>query len=416
MIHAIVYAKQHGVLDFHQSTPGFPREYLSQIHPVCQRAGAGFVLGQREYALRYAPLGDLGMLHVMVCNHGNEKDEQRLHWNVVTYLLDQWAAFHFFLLPFRVAQRNALELTRNLLQAPRSQDLPANLERQLLASPNVTYPAGQRQIPDQVLLRAAFYGRGELKNDRLFIQVPGDPTWELERMFDAVPPFLRWQISFHTGVYAPEDSHGVSICCCPPPVLERLEFNGFNGCESSNIFYHYPQNIGNRNRIDNRSAHEMDALLGLRDLLPRYDILKFAITDWDTFQKLADLHGQRNALRKAMRLLKDPDLERALNIARNLNLEPLSQQELKQFLSASRGKNGTKEKLRLLKTPTDWRSLLTTVGSIAALPAAILLQWSMASSPVLWKSILAMILAFLSGFGLRGLFASSPRSAGQNRT
>lgn len=405
MIHAIIFSKQNGVLDFYQSTPQFPREYLPQIRQVCDRVGAGYVSAQQEYALRYAPLRDYGMLQVMIRNQGNEIDERRVHWNVVTYLLEESDTFRFFLLPFRTAQRNAVALTSALLRAPRGLPLPADLGLRLLAQSNTPGTEENGNIPVQVLLRAAFYGKGTLKNDRLFIQTPGDSALELEHMLQALPPFLRRDISFHTCVYSPEDTRGVSICCCAPPLLERLESSGFNGCEAGNIFFHYSGDSGRKNRSDSRLAEEMCALLQLRDRVVRFDILQFAIRDWNTYLELSKVRERKSALREALSILKDENLEQALEIARELKLEPLTQRELKQFLSAIRGKPGSKRRLKVLRGPLFRPEHLAAAICAAAMLTVIALTCSMAGEPNFWKAVIMWILAFAAGFKLRDILS-----------
>lgn len=403
MIHAIIFAKQNGVLDFYQSTPRFPAECMPQIRQVCQRVGAGYVSARQDHALRYAPVRGYGMLQVMLRDYGNEIDERRVHWSVVTYLLEQEDAFRFFLLPFRRAQRNALDLSNALLRARRGLPLPEDLGLRLLAGGPVPAADPEGRIPDGVLLRAAFYGRDGQKNDRLFIQTPGDPALELERLLEALPPFLRRDISFHTGVCFPEDSYGVSICCCPPPLLERLEASGFNGCEAGNIFFHYPEGSGRKSRIDPGFAEEAEALLRLREQAPRYDILQYAIRDWDTFRALGSLREGRSFLRDMLRLLRDEDLQEALRIAGALELEPLSKRELKLFLGAARGKTESRRSMRALRGSFFEPVRLAAAGCAAALLLVLTLWCSSAGAPALWKTILASVLAFLAGYTLKGI-------------
>ena len=403
MIHAIVYAKQNGVLDFYQATPQFPRELLPQIRQVCDRVGAGHESDRLEYALRYAPLRDYGMLQVMIRNQGNEIDERRVHWNVVTYLLEEMDAFRFFQVPFRTAQYNALALSSALLRSPRGFPLPRDLGLRLLAQTGGADPEDKGGIPVQVLLQGAFYGKGALKNDRLFIQST-DPALELERMLQVLPPYLRRDISFHTGISSPEDTRGVSICCCTPPMLERLVASGFNGCEAGNIFFHYAGESGQKNRPDTRWEKEMRTLVQQWEHVVRFDILQYAVRDWRSYLELGRIRSGKSALREVLSILKDEDLERALEIARERELEPLTQWELKQFLAAARGKPESKRKLKLLRGSVIRPEHLEAAICAAAMLTVLALTGSLWGQPGFWKSVIMWILAFGAGFKLRGIF------------
>ena len=406
MIHAIVYAKWDGVLDFYESTPHFPEEYLPQIESICQQVGVGFVPGQQNYALRYAPLQDRYMLNVMLRNPGGGADEHRVHWNVLTFLLDAAEADRLFLLSYHDIRDNALAVSRALLGDFRKKVLPVELVEELLTGKARQERTIQSRIPAHVLMTAALYSKKESDPFRLFIQVPDDPAQELDLLLSSLPPLLRKDISFHSGVYFPEDSFGVSICCCTAPVLERLEATGFNGCEPGNIYYHYSGDVGRKNRVDERYTRRMQDLQKLHSRVMRYDILQFAISDWDTYLKMADVVHAKNALRETFRLLQDRDLENALEYARKLKLEPLSQVELKRFLAVSGGKPEMKRTLRSQRTEKPWLPLalpiLEKISIAGALPA-VLLQMDIQSEPALWKSILSLLLMLAAGCGLRGL-------------
>lgn len=410
MIHAIIYAKQKEEPEFCGSTSRFPAEYLPRIQAFCDQAGAGAVPKERKCMIHYTPVRDRYMLNVMLRNPGTGKNEKRVHWNVVTYLMDAAEADRLFLCSYQDIREKAREVSEKLLSEFCEEVLPADeVEKLLSISPRQRLTT-QTRIPADVLMTAALYSKKERGSYKLFIQVPDEPDQELDFLLGSLPPRLRKDISFHSAVYFPQDSSGVRICCCPGQVLERLEAGGFDGCEPSNIYYHYAQSVGRKNRVDDRYTSRMRNLLALRGRVMRYDILQFAISDWDTYLKMADVIHAKNALRETFRLLKDGDLEYALDQARKLGMEPLSQLELKRFLSVSGGKPEMKRTLRSQRTQDPRLSLLLPLLlpllekiSIAGILPAVLLQVDMLSAPAVWKSVLSLLLMLGAGYGLRGL-------------
>lgn len=434
MIHALIYARRDGSYGFYESTPGFPAEYRDAIAAICDNAEIVSIPEMYRTALRYAPLGRKYLLTVIFRNVAGKQDAALYHWNFVNYLMDGADADRFFRLPFRAAEANALQVSQNLLDNFRGCTLPADLGQYLFRPGAGESRQVTARISPAALMAGALYARKRPLESQLFIQLPDDPGSEIYALLDSLPPRLRREISFHTCVLFSRESHGVAICCCPAPILDRILTDGFGGCEMTQKYYHFFPDARGADRQDKRYLPLTQKLLKLPRALPLYHFLQHAIPSWEVYQRLAAVTEERNPLQQALKIIPEANLLELLPMTESLSLEQLQLlhrasargSTLRKELSAlvrSRGGGWLSRAKNCLQhgIPGWWQLLLflaaaagiiaLQMGSVSLIPMpfpeAEGIWIDMQYVPELAESIGSVILAFAAGFFLRG--AIGPR-------
>lgn len=190
---------------FYERSAGFPdsnAELMTELEQICKNISAPEVIAGNTTAMRYTPFGDHYILSVIFRQATGDAQQQRPINFVVNYVMNAAEADEYF------HDISAPILTRNQKEA--YQQLKSHGLNVVPPSKEQEAPA-HRHIDYHALLTAAAYAKETPLHDQA-IYISEYPSLDaIASVLSLLPPKLRKQVSFHTGIQSAAEAIGIAL-------------------------------------------------------------------------------------------------------------------------------------------------------------------------------------------------------------
>lgn len=347
-MHAVIYANREAGNTLYERTSDFPAAAAKPVYEFCVRQDTSSSVPHYTAVFAYQPLGGNYLLTVIYrMKRGNDK-ELRGHVICVNFLMNEREADHFFRLPFPQTMEQVEKTARKLLEE-RYDVIPIDLCKEFLQRRPEEASLCRSDTPLAALMMGASYCLERKLSKQLYLQSGRPAVEELSNLLRILPPPLRKELRFHTGCVSAAECWNLGICYCWEKQLEAILASDFSKGPDTTKFWYFADGSNREGRIDIRNRTLVNRLIQLHERIPMYDLLRNAVTDWDTYRELSLLLAEdRTDLEEVLRLLPEADL---VNILRYAN-----EQEVKQIAKAAPKGSAVRKAARTLGGKTKRQS------------------------------------------------------------
>ena len=416
MIHATMYTCGSSAgYALGERTPDFPEDYLSDILPYCTQSHVDG--GQNTVPIGFCPLRDRYLIRCISYNHN-----RRSFHEMLLILLEQEDADQLLELPFSTIKHNVTDVFRKVLQD--HSQLRTNPEMiQTILQPPVSGISenSYNLIDDNKLLYGAMIA-GLQQDVQVFYGLRYSPDREIAKMIIMVPPYLRRQLSFQTGLQDAIDSNLFQINFTTEENLKRFEKEDFHGClPRKRMLCHaddcdFPvDGLHQANKMI-QALESPKIWKGIDELYP---VLWNSIENWNEYQRLVQETNTATREQIFCTVKEKPlydELHKNLKLSEELRRIPIKQVPkncaVRKYLKNlnHQPNKGHHEKLHRFRLAWPKPRWIGTISSMLLMAAAVLVEALMILRPlrpIVHQGIILVMEENAANTLLRGLICSA---------
>ena len=314
MIHAVIFANREQGNQLYERTQDFPGGAADRIREICLRHGVPDSLGNTDPVLRYQPLDGRFLLTVifrMPAGSAVYDQESRAHVVCVNFLMDAPEADRFFRIPFHQVAPAVVQTSRELLEF-QGRTISRNVCGSFLRLAAEDAMPCRGKTPLAILMMGACHSLEIRQTKQLYLQSSHPAAEELHNLLRILPPPLRKQLSFHTGCVSAAECQELGVCYCHDGTLSGILASDFKGGSRTTKYWYFADGSNQGSRIDDQNRMFVNRLIQIPEAIPMYDLLRDAVTDWDTYRELSLLVSGRPKLAQVLELLPEENVLRII--------------------------------------------------------------------------------------------------------
>lgn len=368
-MHAVIFANRERGNALYERTPNFPDGAAELIYQYCIKQEPSELVPDHTPAFSYQPLGGSYLLSVIYRMRGGNNQELRGHVICVNFLMDGPEADHFFRLPFPQAMK-AVEKTATELLQSRYEVIPLGHCGSFMQMREEDAPPCRGETPLAVLMMGASYCMERTVTRQVYLQSGRPAIDELNNLLRVLPPPLRKRLSFHTGCVSAGECWGPGICYCLENHLGTIVASDFANGPATTKYWYFADGSGRDGRIDTRNRTMLNRLIQIPERIPLYELLRNAVTDWDTYRELSLLlESDRPKLEEVLDQLPE---EAVLDVIYSSEASDL---QLAQIAKAARKDSALRRAAKSLRGKAEGSERRISLGDMLRRAKALLHQY-----------------------------------------